>query len=820
MSGIVELIPTPKSHQFEPRRIRVGPETEPVKIGRAVGRIQAAKDNAVFDCKVLSRNHALLWYKNGEFFIKDTKSSNGTFVNTERLGGTSQDSPPRQVFSGDIIQLGVEIIENTNKVMYGCIYALIQCYDADGNLIQLNRVNDPSTIKNSNDSLIVNRAMFQMQQFISEGAYREKMREEKLIDLVTLLDDVDRASETAWKALVNEDRLLARIEALEAQLAVCSNNNTPDKQKEELLKMIDDKTKFEATTKETIRRLQEEIAETRWRMQDMERSLNSTENTCNQLRNSNSDMEKLLYESACMFDQKMFEYAKSRKELEKTKIELYDQIHLREEWEAKFKNLERDVENASNDLAMLCFRVREYLEKSNGNFNRVIIVSLQKALKQVMGENDVEIAGKTKENEEQIIDKNAESYLKETLALQATIRDLVAELHQAKETIENMRMERNGEYRKVECNQLGVGDASLTMTEAGSVSVVPNKLALKTGDITTNGENVPMDCDTRFLDEDYDVVDSGVDDDGLVTREFVYRGKAYCPVPPTPMTLVYNGDYNSPYKVTAKKDSEEENVYIFELRIPNLKNNHSGTVQIYIKVGNDMLTRELDLTFRGFNLPKPDGRAFHELDGEYQVIGVPLRYVLPNEYNFVWYKNGELVPPQRKRTHQYISKSKVSPLPVAALNIGRTAEETAGSYRVVIENSSGENYCDIDIIHDTSRPFFYKLAECNACFHKRCVPGTDFDAPNTGMRVNLKIFYVSSSEKMTRVIWSCNDPQFVKGTEFDREDSRRSVYKYESKISFTMTIRTLEMKFKVTVMNEFGIKNGYMNVVLKGIAIF
>ena len=38
----------------------------PVKIGRSVARARPATNNAIFDCKVLSRNHALLWYENGK----------------------------------------------------------------------------------------------------------------------------------------------------------------------------------------------------------------------------------------------------------------------------------------------------------------------------------------------------------------------------------------------------------------------------------------------------------------------------------------------------------------------------------------------------------------------------------------------------------------------------------------------------------------------------------------------------------------------------------------------------------------------------------
>lgn len=53
----------PNSHPFQERCI---PLNEPVKVGRAVARLKALPNNAIFDCKVLSRQHAKLWYENGK----------------------------------------------------------------------------------------------------------------------------------------------------------------------------------------------------------------------------------------------------------------------------------------------------------------------------------------------------------------------------------------------------------------------------------------------------------------------------------------------------------------------------------------------------------------------------------------------------------------------------------------------------------------------------------------------------------------------------------------------------------------------------------
>lgn len=63
MAALAVFICRPNSHPFQERHITLH---EPVKIGRSVARARPAPNNAIFDCKVLSRNHALLWYENGK----------------------------------------------------------------------------------------------------------------------------------------------------------------------------------------------------------------------------------------------------------------------------------------------------------------------------------------------------------------------------------------------------------------------------------------------------------------------------------------------------------------------------------------------------------------------------------------------------------------------------------------------------------------------------------------------------------------------------------------------------------------------------------
>ena len=72
---------------------------------------KADSGNGLFDCKVLSRQHAMLIYEDERFYILDTGSSNGTFVNNIRLSKTGEESKMTEVFTGDIIRFGSDIVD-------------------------------------------------------------------------------------------------------------------------------------------------------------------------------------------------------------------------------------------------------------------------------------------------------------------------------------------------------------------------------------------------------------------------------------------------------------------------------------------------------------------------------------------------------------------------------------------------------------------------------------------------------------------------------------------------------------------------------------
>jgi hypothetical protein len=72
-----------------------------------------------YSSKVVSRNHALLKCENGKFYIKDTGSSSGTFLNGKRLSPQGQESSFFEICNGDIIKLGEDC--QVNKILHKCV---------------------------------------------------------------------------------------------------------------------------------------------------------------------------------------------------------------------------------------------------------------------------------------------------------------------------------------------------------------------------------------------------------------------------------------------------------------------------------------------------------------------------------------------------------------------------------------------------------------------------------------------------------------------------------------------------------------------------
>ncbi|KJR88381.1 fha domain containing protein [Sporothrix schenckii 1099-18] len=73
-----------------------------------------------FKSKVVSRRHCEFWYENNRWYIKDVKSSSGTFLNHIRLSQPGTESKPFPVNDGDIVQLGIDF-KGGEEMIFRCV---------------------------------------------------------------------------------------------------------------------------------------------------------------------------------------------------------------------------------------------------------------------------------------------------------------------------------------------------------------------------------------------------------------------------------------------------------------------------------------------------------------------------------------------------------------------------------------------------------------------------------------------------------------------------------------------------------------------------
>ncbi|KAL9006673.1 MAG: hypothetical protein Q9188_000547 [Gyalolechia gomerana] len=107
----------PLTGTFERKQINVPYFPEVLRIGRQTNaKTVPTAINGYFDSKVLSRQHAEVWAdRNGKIWIRDVKSSNGTFINGVRLSPENRDSEPHELRESDTLELGIDIVSEDQK---------------------------------------------------------------------------------------------------------------------------------------------------------------------------------------------------------------------------------------------------------------------------------------------------------------------------------------------------------------------------------------------------------------------------------------------------------------------------------------------------------------------------------------------------------------------------------------------------------------------------------------------------------------------------------------------------------------------------------
>lgn len=214
----IVLLCEANSHPFQTRTINLTPNIE-CKVGRLIAKSKASENNAIFDCKVLSRNHAVLWYTDDcKFWVKDTKSSNGTFINENKLG-----TEAAELHFGDIVKFGVDVLENSRKEVHGCIIAFVKLYLPYGReAISIDATAQRSQY--SGEGRISYEEMHRLNLYMQEVSQREKSLKSKLFNIQNVLDATRKNSALCWQSLIAEDQLLHRINSLEKKLQIMEKN--------------------------------------------------------------------------------------------------------------------------------------------------------------------------------------------------------------------------------------------------------------------------------------------------------------------------------------------------------------------------------------------------------------------------------------------------------------------------------------------------------------------------------------------------------------------------------------------------------------------
>ena len=116
-SAVLALLPM--NGTFERKQINVPFFPDVLRVGRQTNaKTVPTPGNGFFDSKVLSRQHAEVWAeRNGKIWIRDVKSSNGTFVNGHRLSPENRDSEPQEIHQHDTLELGIDIVSEDQKVI-------------------------------------------------------------------------------------------------------------------------------------------------------------------------------------------------------------------------------------------------------------------------------------------------------------------------------------------------------------------------------------------------------------------------------------------------------------------------------------------------------------------------------------------------------------------------------------------------------------------------------------------------------------------------------------------------------------------------------
>ncbi|CAL4067131.1 unnamed protein product, partial [Meganyctiphanes norvegica] len=175
-----------------------------------------------------------------------------------------------------------------------------------------------------------------------------------LRDSRRLIINIQEAAGHSWSAMIDEDRLLQRLETLEAQLTTYAKNYPEDSIREEMRKLLEDKGQYETTAKDSLRLILQEKLEAITKISDLERALSTSEDELTHVRNVCETTQKELTDLL----EKQAQQAETVRELtEAIKIAEEKLKEAEENFEQQKKEFENKLEEKTNEENKLLARI-------------------------------------------------------------------------------------------------------------------------------------------------------------------------------------------------------------------------------------------------------------------------------------------------------------------------------------------------------------------------------------------------------------------------------------------------------------------------------
>ncbi|XP_029324991.1 sarcolemmal membrane-associated protein isoform X6 [Mus caroli] len=274
----------------------------------------------------------------------------------------------------------------------------------------------------ANTPSMYSQELFQLSQYLQEALHREQMLEQKLATLQRLLAITQEASDTSWQALIDEDRLLSRLEVMGNQLQACSKNQTEDSLRKELIALQEDKHNYETTAKESLRRVLQEKIEVVRKLSEVERSLSNTEDECTHLKEMNERTQEELRELANKYNGAVNEIKdlsdklkvaegkqeeiqqKGQAEKKELQTKIDEMEEKEQELQAKIEALQADNDFTNERLtALQGTQVDDFLPKINGSTEKEKLM-VQGHLTKVVEESKLSKENQAKAKESDLSD--------------------------------------------------------------------------------------------------------------------------------------------------------------------------------------------------------------------------------------------------------------------------------------------------------------------------------------------------------------------------------------------------------------------------------